>query len=34
MRPDRIVLGVEDERAIELMRRLYAPSSVIMTAFC
>jgi UDPglucose 6-dehydrogenase len=28
MRPDRIVLGVEDERAIELMRRLYAPSSV------
>ena len=25
MRPDRIVLGVEDERAIELMRRLYAP---------
>ena len=25
MRPDRIVLGVEDERAVELMRRLYAP---------
>lgn len=25
MRPDRIVLGVEDERAEELMRELYAP---------
>jgi UDP-glucose 6-dehydrogenase len=25
MRPDRIVVGAEDERAIELMRRLYAP---------
>lgn len=25
MRPDRIVVGAEDERAIELMRALYAP---------
>ncbi|RMC95958.1 UDP-glucose/GDP-mannose dehydrogenase family protein [Aquitalea palustris] len=25
MKPDRIVVGAEDERAIELMRRLYAP---------
>ena len=25
MRPDRIVIGAEDERAIELMRALYAP---------
>ncbi|MCC4116441.1 UDP-glucose/GDP-mannose dehydrogenase family protein [Aromatoleum toluclasticum] len=25
MRPDRIVVGADDERAIELMRRLYAP---------
>ena len=25
MRPDRIVVGAEDERAIELMRELYAP---------
>lgn len=25
MKPDRIVVGVEDERAIEQMRRLYAP---------
>ena len=25
MRPDRIVVGTEDERAIELMQRLYAP---------
>ncbi len=25
MRPDRIVVGAEDERAIELMRQLYAP---------
>jgi UDPglucose 6-dehydrogenase len=25
MRPDRIVIGAEDERAIELMRTLYAP---------
>ncbi|RXZ45128.1 UDP-glucose dehydrogenase family protein [Crenobacter cavernae] len=25
MKPDRIVVGADDERAIELMRRLYAP---------
>jgi len=25
MRPDRIIIGTEDERAIELMRELYAP---------
>ena len=25
MRPDRVVIGAEDERAIELMRQLYAP---------
>lgn len=25
MRPDRIVLGVDDERAVQLMRALYAP---------
>jgi UDPglucose 6-dehydrogenase len=25
MRPDRIVIGAEDERAVELMRALYAP---------
>ncbi len=25
MRPDRIIVGAEDERAIELMRQLYAP---------
>ncbi|ANQ85396.1 UDP-glucose dehydrogenase family protein [Azoarcus olearius] len=25
MRPDRIVIGADDERAIELMRQLYAP---------
>lgn len=25
MRPDRIIIGAEDERAIELMRTLYAP---------
>jgi len=29
MRPDRIVVGAEDERAIQLMRALYAPSSAI-----
>ncbi|SMF21221.1 UDP-glucose dehydrogenase family protein, partial [Pseudogulbenkiania subflava] len=25
MKPDRIVVGAEDERAVEMMRRLYAP---------
>lgn len=25
MRPDRIVIGTEDERAVELMRKLYSP---------